>query len=67
MTVGPIGGIKRRQIHLGDGIDHKPRQMIRRKPLAHVRRQQEPLLTATLEEVLRHKPVSPCKRTEPSI
>jgi hypothetical protein len=54
MTVGPIGGTKRRQIDLGHGVDHKPRQMIGRQPLPHVRRQQKPLLTATRDEALRH-------------
>ena len=54
VTVSPIGGIERRQIHLLDGIDHEPRQMIRPEPIPHVRRQQKPLLTTTLNEVLRH-------------
>jgi hypothetical protein len=54
MTIGPIGAIKRRQIHPGHGVDHKPRQVVCRQPPAHVRRQQKPLLTATLDEVLRH-------------
>jgi len=54
MTIGPIGRIERRQVHLGDRSDHKPRQMIDRQPLPHIRRQQEPLLTPILDEVLRH-------------
>ena len=35
-------------------VDHEPRQMIRRQPIPHVRRQQEPLLTTTFDEVLSH-------------
>ena len=54
MTVSPIRPIERRQIHLPHGVHHKPRQMIRRQPIPHVRRQQKPLLTTTLKEVLRH-------------
>jgi hypothetical protein len=54
VTVSPIRGIKRRQVHLADRVDHKPRQVIRRQPLPDVRRQQEPLLTAAFNEVLRH-------------
>ena len=54
MTVNPIGGIERRKIHLLDRVDHKLRQMIRRKPIPHVRRKQKSLLTPTLNEVLRH-------------
>jgi hypothetical protein len=54
MTIGPIRGIEHAQVHVRDGVDHKPRQMIRRQPLPHVRRQQKPLLTATFDEALRH-------------
>jgi hypothetical protein len=54
MTIGPIGGIKRRQVHLRHRVDHKPRQMIGRQPLPHIRRQQESLLTPIFDEVLRH-------------
>jgi hypothetical protein len=54
MTIGPISAIERRQIHLGHRVDHKPRQMIGRQPLPHVRRQQKSLLTATFDEILRH-------------
>ena len=54
MAVGPVGGRERRQVHLGHGVDHKPRQVIGRQPLPHVRRQQEALLTATFNEVLGH-------------
>jgi hypothetical protein len=44
MTVSPIIGVERRQIHLRHGVNHKPRQMIRRQPIPDIRRQQEPLL-----------------------
>ena len=54
MTIGAIRGVERRQVHPLDRADHKPRQMIGRKPIPHIRRQQKPLLTATLDEVLRH-------------
>ena len=54
MTVGPIRGIERLQIDLRHGIDHEPRQMIRRQPIPDIRRQQKPLLPTTLNEVLRH-------------
>jgi hypothetical protein len=51
MTIRPIRGIERRQIHRRDRVDHEPRQMIRRQPFPHVRRQQKTLLTATFDEV----------------
>ena len=54
VTIRPIRAIERRHIHLTHGIDHEPRQMIPRQPIPHVRRQQEPLLTTTFNEVLRH-------------
>jgi hypothetical protein len=38
MTVDPIGGIERRQVHLRDRVDHKPRQVVGRQPLPHIRR-----------------------------
>src|SRR5262249_7930827 len=37
-----------------DRVDHEPRQMIRRNPIPDIRRQQKPLLTTPLNEVLRH-------------
>ena len=54
MTISPVGGIERRQIHVGHGVDHKPRQMIGGQPLPHIRRQQKALLTPAFYEVLRH-------------
>src|SRR5215207_4660022 len=67
MTIGPIGGRERRQIHLGHGVDHKPRQVVARQPLPHVRRQQKPLLTATLDEVLRHAGMLPARPDGPRL
>jgi hypothetical protein len=37
------------KIHLADGVDHKPRPMIRRQPLSNVQRQQETLLTPAFQ------------------
>jgi len=54
MTIGAIRGVERRQVHPLDCANHKPRQMISRQPIPHIRRQQKPLLTTTLDEVLRH-------------
>ena len=54
MTVSPIRAIKSRHVHLPNGLDHKPRQMISRQPIPNIWRQQKPLLTTTLNEVLRH-------------
>ena len=54
MAIGAVGAIKRRQVHLGDGLDHEPRQVIVREPITHVRREQKPLLTSALNEVLSH-------------
>jgi hypothetical protein len=58
MTVSPIGSIKVAEIHPSDRVDHKPRQMTGRQPLPHIRRQQKPLLTTTLDEILRHAGIS---------
>jgi hypothetical protein len=55
MTVSPIGAIEPSQLHVPNRAEHKPRQVIRRKPIPHVRRQQKPLLPTTLNEVLRHE------------
>jgi hypothetical protein len=54
VTISPIVGIELLQLHLGDRVNHKPRQMIGRQPLPHIGRKQQPLLTTTLNEVLRH-------------
>ena len=42
------------KVHALHGVDHEPRQVIRRQPIPHVRRQQKPLLSTALNEVLRH-------------
>jgi hypothetical protein len=53
-TVLPIGGQKRREIKRSDGVDHKPREVILRQPVAQARCQQQLLLAITRHEVLRH-------------
>jgi hypothetical protein len=50
VTIGPVSRIERRQVHPRHGVDHKPRQVVGRQPLPHIRRQQKPLLTATFYE-----------------
>ena len=54
VTIGPVGGIERRQLHLLDGRHHEPREVIVGQPLPHARRQQQFLLTVTCDEVLCH-------------
>ena len=54
VPVLPVTRVERRQVHLRHGVDHKPRQMAVRQPLAQARRQQQLLLTVTHDEVLRH-------------
>ncbi len=54
MTVLAVVGIELSQIHLLDGLDHKPRQMILRKPLAKRGWHQKSLLTITSNEVMGH-------------
>jgi hypothetical protein len=44
------------QIDLFDSVQHKPRQMVLRQPLAQAGRQQQFLLTIALQEILRHRP-----------
>lgn len=43
MTIRPVRGIERGQVHVRDRVNHKPRQMIGRQPIPHIRRQQNPL------------------------
>jgi hypothetical protein len=59
VTVLPVGGIEGGQIHLRDGVDHKPRKVPLGQPLAQARRQQQLLLTITPKEVLAHAPDRP--------
>jgi hypothetical protein len=49
-----IGRVKHAQIHRVDGVEHEPREVILRQPLAHVRWHQERLLAITRDEPLRH-------------
>ena len=48
--------VERRQIKPLDGVDHKPRQMPGRQPLAQARRQQQHLIAVALQEVRAHAP-----------
>jgi len=51
LTVGAIESV---EIELGNRVDHQPRKMILRQPIADARRQQQLLLAITRIEVLRH-------------
>jgi hypothetical protein len=62
MPVIAVVPIERRQIELRDGIDHPPRQVALRQPLAQARWQQQLLLTVTHAEVLRHPRILVCTR-----
>src|SRR3954453_5087015 len=42
------------QIHRVDGVEHEPREVVLRQPLAQARRQQQLLLAITRDEVLPH-------------
>ena len=53
-TVVAIARVERPEIHLADGVKHKPRQMPLGQPIAQARRQQQLLLAITRDEVLRH-------------
>jgi hypothetical protein len=50
-----MGGIERLEIHLLNRVDHEPREVPFRQPLADVGRQQKRLLTITRDESLRHR------------
>jgi hypothetical protein len=39
--------MKRRQIHLADGIEHEPREVLPRQPFTQTRRRQQLLLAIT--------------------
>jgi hypothetical protein len=54
MPVDPVGGVEGRQIELRDGVDHEPREVALREPVAQARRQQQLLIAITRDEVLRH-------------
>ena len=49
-----IGAIERIQIHLADGIDHEPRQVVLREPVPDVGRHQKRLLAITRDKALAH-------------
>jgi hypothetical protein len=53
-AVDPVGGVERGQIHLVNGGDDKPRQVILRQPLADIGRHQKRLLAITHDEALSH-------------
>lgn len=57
MAIGPVVGIKLGQIHLRHRVEHKPREIVLRQPLAQRRRHQKGLLTVTLDEVLSHREI----------
>jgi hypothetical protein len=48
-AVVAIAGVERGQIHLANGVEHEPRQMLLGQPLAQARRQQQLLLAVTRE------------------
>jgi hypothetical protein len=52
--VDAIGGIKRLEIHLADGVDDKPREVPLRQPLANIGRHQKRLLAITRDKALAH-------------
>ena len=54
MPVLAIYGVERREIHLVDRLDHEPREVPLRQPIADVGRQQKRLLTIGRDEVLAH-------------
>jgi hypothetical protein len=54
LPIEAIGRVERRQVKLVDGVDDKPRQVPLGQPLAQVGRQQQHLLTVTLQEVRTH-------------
>src|SRR5271169_3319933 len=49
-----IAGVEGREVDVLDRVDHEPRQMVLRQPLAQRRGHQQQLLTITLDEVLWH-------------
>src|ERR1700677_315495 len=53
-SVLAVARVKRCEVDVLDRIDHEPRQMVLRQPLAQRERHQQQLLTITLDEVLSH-------------
>ena len=54
MAVGAIARIESAEIHLRDGVEHRPDQVILRHPLAQRRRHQQHLIAVTANEVHSH-------------
>jgi hypothetical protein len=54
VAVCAVVGVELVEVHLLDGLDHKPRQVVLGQPLAQRRRHQKRLLTSTLDEVEGH-------------
>jgi hypothetical protein len=54
VTIHPVIGVERGEIHLLNHRDHKPREVILRQPLIQTRRHQERLIAITPQEALRH-------------
>jgi hypothetical protein len=54
VPVLPVGGVERAQIHLRHRVEHEPRKVRLRQPVADVGRQQKRLLAAGRMKVLAH-------------
>jgi hypothetical protein len=54
VAVRAVVGVEGVQIHLFDGVDDEPREMVLGQPLAQRRRHQKGLLTIALDEVVGH-------------
>ena len=52
--IDAIGGVERLEVHLGHGVDDKPREVPRRQPLADIGRHQKRLLAITRDKALAH-------------
>jgi len=58
VPIGPVAAVKLAQIQGGHRVQHHEHQIVFGQPLAHVHRQQQPLITLREKEVLRHTPGS---------
>jgi hypothetical protein len=47
-----VGAVELAQIHLCDGVNHKPREVPLGQPIADIRRQEERMITVSGEEVV---------------
>ena len=52
--IDPVGGIESVEVHLRDGVDDEPREVLLGQPRADVRRHQERLLAITRDKALSH-------------